>query len=135
MRPIMCLRSVLLPQPLPPMMTKTSPCWTTKSRSRWITKLPYAIVRPATWMRGAAPEVCPRDPARRSELPTSPRDPEGRPGCAGAPRATNGGYGGRPEPSMSSKAEDMEDHREDPVEDDQAHDRRHHGRGRGQADR
>src|SRR5215470_17877225 len=117
----MWLSSVLLPQPLPPMITKTSPRWTTKSRSRWMTKLPYAMVRSFTWMRGAVPGA-------------SPRGPEGRPGCAGTSRAANGGYGGRPEPPMRSIAEDIEDHREDPVEHDEAHDRRHHRGGRGQAD-
>src|SRR5678815_3907684 len=39
------------------MMTKISPCAMVKSRSRWITKLPYAIVRLFTWMRGAALEA------------------------------------------------------------------------------
>src|SRR5947208_2088634 len=66
------------------MMTNTSPRSTTKSRSRWITKLPYAIVRPLTWMRGAW-----------------------------------------------SEADDIEDHREHPVQDDEQHDRRHYGRERG----
>ena len=38
--PIIDFRSVLLPQPLPPMMMKTSPRATVKFRSRWITKSP-----------------------------------------------------------------------------------------------
>ena len=33
-------KSVLLPQPLPPMMTKISERLTVKSRSRWMTELP-----------------------------------------------------------------------------------------------
>src|SRR5438309_9507312 len=69
------------------MMTNTSPRSTTKSRSRWITKLPYAIVRPLTWMRGAW-----------------------------------------------SEADDIEDHREHPVEDNEQDDRRHVRGSRGQAD-
>src|SRR5690606_39080350 len=36
--PIMCLSNVLLPQPLPPMMTKISPRLIAKLRSRWITR-------------------------------------------------------------------------------------------------
>src|SRR5579863_3701790 len=43
--------SVLLPDPLPPMMTKTSPRRTVKSISRITTKLPKAIVRLRTVMQ------------------------------------------------------------------------------------
>src|SRR5262245_39261213 len=70
------------------MMTKISPRSMTKSRSCWMTKLPYAIVRRLTRMRGVALE-----------------------------------------------AEGIEDDGEDPVQHDDAHDRRHHGRGRRETDR
>ena len=49
-RPMKCRSKVLLPQPLPPMMTNTSPWRIMKLRSRMITKLPYAIVRLRTVM-------------------------------------------------------------------------------------
>jgi len=39
-RPIMWRMSVLLPQPLPPMMMKTSPRFIVKLRSFWITNEP-----------------------------------------------------------------------------------------------
>src|SRR5262245_16430568 len=48
----MWFRRVLFPQPLPPMMTKIWPRSTVKVRSRWMTKLPYAMVRSWTVMRG-----------------------------------------------------------------------------------
>src|SRR5512142_1705986 len=41
---------VLLPQPLPPMMMKTSPRLMVKVRSRMRTKSPYAMVRSWTLM-------------------------------------------------------------------------------------
>jgi hypothetical protein len=42
-----------LPQPLPPMITKTSPRFTVKLRSRITTKSPNAIVRSRTMMCGS----------------------------------------------------------------------------------
>ena len=50
----MCLSSVLLPLPLPPMMMKMSPRLTVKLRSRMSTKLPKAIVRSRTVICGLA---------------------------------------------------------------------------------
>src|SRR5215813_5265301 len=47
-----CRNSVLLPEPLPPMMTKISAGLTTKLTLRWIRKPPYAMSRLATSMRG-----------------------------------------------------------------------------------
>src|SRR5262249_57159787 len=47
----MCRSSVLLPQPLPPMMKKMLPRFTVKSRSRITTKSPNAIVRSRTVIR------------------------------------------------------------------------------------
>src|SRR5262245_11301391 len=49
-KPIRCRSKVLLPQPLAPMMTKTSPWRTVNVRSRIRTKLPYAIVTSRTVM-------------------------------------------------------------------------------------
>src|SRR5215813_11929065 len=49
-----CRNSVLLPEPLPPMMTKISAGLTTKLTFFWITKPPYAMSRLATSMRGRA---------------------------------------------------------------------------------
>src|SRR5215472_8543701 len=49
----MWLSRVLLPHPLPPMITKISPRSIVKERSCWMTKLPYAIVRSATAIRGS----------------------------------------------------------------------------------
>src|SRR5262245_1442998 len=49
-----CLRSVLLPEPLPPITTKTSADRTVKWRFLWITKPPYAISRSTTSIRGGA---------------------------------------------------------------------------------
>src|ERR1700691_1433368 len=48
MSPIMWRSSVLLPHPLPPMMTNTSPRRTVNFRSCITTKLPKAIVRSRT---------------------------------------------------------------------------------------
>ena len=48
-RPIMLRSSVLLPQPLPPMITSTSPGRTSKPRSCCTTLSPNAIVNPLTW--------------------------------------------------------------------------------------
>src|SRR5262245_32274832 len=53
--------SVLLPQPLPPMMKKMLPRRTSKFRSRMTTKLPKAIVRWRTEMR-ALPSSAMSDP-------------------------------------------------------------------------
>src|SRR5258708_434445 len=50
LRPSRWLSSVLLPEPLPPMMTKMSPRLMVKLRSRCSTKSPYAMVRPRTWI-------------------------------------------------------------------------------------
>src|SRR5262245_50673194 len=50
MSPSMCRRSVLLPLPLPPMMTNTSLRRTVKSMSRMRTKSPKAMVRSRTVM-------------------------------------------------------------------------------------
>ena len=51
--PIRCFSSVLLPEPLPPMITKISPCSTSKVRSRITTNDPKASVRSSTEMVGA----------------------------------------------------------------------------------
>ena len=40
--------TVVLPQPLPPMMMKISPRLTVKVRSRWMRKSPYAMVMSLT---------------------------------------------------------------------------------------
>src|SRR5688572_22338177 len=53
MSPIMCLSSVLLPHPLPPMITNTSPRFTVKLRSFITTKSPKAIVRSFTMICGS----------------------------------------------------------------------------------
>src|SRR5574341_1414534 len=61
--PIRWRNNVLLPQPLPPMMMKTSPCLTVNVRSRISTKLPYAIVRLRTAMCASLPAAtCSRSP-------------------------------------------------------------------------
>src|SRR5262249_27414479 len=54
MRPTRCFKSVLLPQPLPPMMMKMSPRRMVKLRSCWMTKLPYAMSRSRTVMWASA---------------------------------------------------------------------------------
>src|SRR5512138_1468272 len=54
-RPMRCRSSVLLPLPLPPMMTKMSPSSTVKLRSLITTSLPYAIVRSRTVILGRRP--------------------------------------------------------------------------------
>ncbi len=58
--PIKCRKSVLLPQPLPPMMMNTSPRRTVNVRSRISTKLPYAMVRSRTvmWAFGSVGGPC-----------------------------------------------------------------------------
>src|SRR5436190_14049409 len=48
--PTKCFKSVLLPQPLPPMMMKISPRRIVKLRSRCMTKSPYAMSRFRTVM-------------------------------------------------------------------------------------
>src|SRR5262249_53232295 len=58
--------SVLLPQPLPPMMKKMLPRRTVKFRSRMTTKLPKDIVRSRTVMR-ASPSSPILDPERVAE--------------------------------------------------------------------
>src|SRR5689334_881757 len=50
MRPTRCFKSVLLPQPLPPMMMKMSPRRIVKLRLRCMTKSPYAMSRFRTVM-------------------------------------------------------------------------------------
>src|SRR3989441_2422377 len=50
----MCRSSVLLPDPLGPMITKMSPGSTAKLRSRWMTRSPYIMSRSRTSMRGRA---------------------------------------------------------------------------------
>src|SRR3989441_7307695 len=51
----MCRSSVLLPDPLGPMITKISPGSTAKLRSRWMTRSPYIMSRSRTSMRGRIP--------------------------------------------------------------------------------
>src|SRR5262249_57409280 len=60
----MCRSSVLLPQPLPPMMKKMLPRFTVKSRSRITTKSPNAIVRWCTVIRSSAGVSAISDPER-----------------------------------------------------------------------
>src|SRR5512132_4490193 len=85
--------SVLLPQPLPPMMMKMSPRATVKLRSRCRTKEPKAIVRSSTTIGGAVSAM---------SVPMPP----------------------------ASDAEDVGEHGEQTVGDDDPHDRGDH-RGRG----
>src|SRR5262245_46983828 len=59
-------KSVLLPEPLPPMMKKMLPRRTEKLRSRMTTKLPKAIVRSRT-MRRASPSSAILDSERVAE--------------------------------------------------------------------
>src|SRR6266852_636247 len=47
----MCRRSVLLPDPLGPMITKMSSGSTAKLRLRWMTRSPYIMSRSRTSMR------------------------------------------------------------------------------------
>src|SRR6266436_6720137 len=51
----MCRRSVLLPDPLGPMITKMSSGSTAKLRSRWMTRSPYIMSRSRTSMRDLIP--------------------------------------------------------------------------------
>src|SRR6266446_34 len=51
----MCRSSVLLPDPLGPMMTKMSSGSTAKLRSRWMTRSPYIMSRSRSSMRGRIP--------------------------------------------------------------------------------
>src|SRR5262249_39753263 len=60
----MCRSSVLLPQPLPPMMKKMLPRFTVKSRSRTTPKSRNAIVRPCTVIRLSAGVSAISDPER-----------------------------------------------------------------------
>ena len=102
--PIMWRSSVLLPQPLPPMIARISPRRTAKSRPCWMTRPPCAIVRPSTRMMSASVAITtpasgrrwssPRRPRRSRRWPAPPRrSPPGR-----RPRrcAARSGPGGSP---------------------------------------
>src|SRR5262245_8012722 len=90
--PIRCHSRVLLPLPLPPMMMKMSPRRTVKVRSRWITELPYAMVRSRTVMY-ASGDVIAAHPSALPHLMEDDRQ-EGR-GDDNADDAGHHGRGGR----------------------------------------
>src|SRR6185369_5819875 len=107
----MCLSSVLLPEPLPPMITNTSPRRTVKLRSCISTKLPYAIVRSRTVMRASGANFGAGD-----SLPPFP-------------------FGALFDATATSDSENVEHDGEDSTRSDDRDDARHHRGRRRLADR